>query len=69
MPEITPCLWFDTEGEEAAAFYTSIFPGLRIVEVTRSSEAWPGRSQRVVHALLQMKKIEIAGLERAALAA
>ena len=26
MNKITPCLWFDTEGEEAARFYTSIFP-------------------------------------------
>jgi len=24
MPEITPCLWFDTEGEEAANLYTSV---------------------------------------------
>jgi hypothetical protein len=26
MQKITPCLWFDTEGEEAATFYTSVFP-------------------------------------------
>ena len=32
MQKITPCLWFDTEGEEAASFYTSIFPNSRIVE-------------------------------------
>src|SRR2546428_7146266 len=25
MQEITPCLWFDSEGEEAANFYTSVF--------------------------------------------
>ena len=25
MQTITPCLWFDTEAEEAAAFYTSLF--------------------------------------------
>jgi predicted 3-demethylubiquinone-9 3-methyltransferase (glyoxalase superfamily) len=24
--EITPCLWFDTEGEEAAELYTAVFP-------------------------------------------
>lgn len=41
MSKITPCLWFDTEGEEAAAFYTSIFDGSRIVEVTRYGEAGP----------------------------
>ena len=33
MPKTTPCLWFDHQGEEAAAFYTSIFPNSRILEV------------------------------------
>src|SRR3712207_7558491 len=41
MPAITPCLWFDTQGEEAAEFYTSIFPNSRIVEVARYGEAGP----------------------------
>jgi predicted 3-demethylubiquinone-9 3-methyltransferase (glyoxalase superfamily) len=41
MQKITPCLWFDTEGEEAAEFYTSIFPNSRIVEVTRYGSAGP----------------------------
>jgi predicted 3-demethylubiquinone-9 3-methyltransferase (glyoxalase superfamily) len=41
MRKITPCLWFDTEGEEAAEFYTSVFPNSRIVEVTRYGSAGP----------------------------
>ena len=41
MQKINPCLWFDTEGEEAAEFYTSIFPNSRIVEVTRYGSAGP----------------------------
>jgi predicted 3-demethylubiquinone-9 3-methyltransferase (glyoxalase superfamily) len=41
MPKVTPCLWFDTEGEEAAAFYTSVFPNSRIVEVSRYGSAGP----------------------------
>jgi predicted 3-demethylubiquinone-9 3-methyltransferase (glyoxalase superfamily) len=41
MQTITPCLWFDTEGEEAAEFYTSVFPASRIVEVTRYGAAGP----------------------------
>jgi predicted 3-demethylubiquinone-9 3-methyltransferase (glyoxalase superfamily) len=41
MQKITPCLWFDTEGEEAATFYTSVFPNSRIVDVTRYSSAGP----------------------------
>lgn len=32
MKPITPCLWFDSEAEEAAKFYTSIFPNSKIVE-------------------------------------
>ena len=41
MQKITPCLWFDTEGEEAAHFYTSVFPNSRIVEVARYGSAGP----------------------------
>ena len=41
MQKITPCLWFDTEGEEAAAFYTSVFPNSRIVDVARYGSAGP----------------------------
>jgi predicted 3-demethylubiquinone-9 3-methyltransferase (glyoxalase superfamily) len=38
---ITPNLWFDTQAEEAADFYTSIFPDSRIVNVVRYTEAGP----------------------------
>ena len=39
--QIVPCLWFDTEGEEAAEFYTSIFPNSKIVSVAHYGEAMP----------------------------
>jgi len=41
MPEITPFLWFDTEGEDAANFYTSVFPNSKIVDVARYGSAGP----------------------------
>jgi predicted 3-demethylubiquinone-9 3-methyltransferase (glyoxalase superfamily) len=41
MESITPCLWFDTEGEDAASFYVSLFPNSRIVSVNRYGEAGP----------------------------
>jgi predicted 3-demethylubiquinone-9 3-methyltransferase (glyoxalase superfamily) len=41
MLGITNCLWFDTEGEEAARFYTSVFPNSRLVEVSHYGEAGP----------------------------
>ncbi len=44
MPRITPCLWFDGQAEEAAAFYTSLFPDSRIDEVSRSPADNPSTS-------------------------
>ena len=41
MSGITPCLWFDTEAEAAATFYTSVFPRSRVREVSRYGEAGP----------------------------
>src|SRR5690606_28008739 len=39
LSKIMPCLWFDKEAEEAARYYTSVFPNSRIVEVTHYGEA------------------------------
>ena len=41
MPRITPNIWFDTEGLEAAGFYVSIFPNSKITEVSHYGEAGP----------------------------
>jgi predicted 3-demethylubiquinone-9 3-methyltransferase (glyoxalase superfamily) len=41
MPSITPCLWFDTDGEDAARFYTSVFPNSKILEIAHYGEAGP----------------------------
>jgi predicted 3-demethylubiquinone-9 3-methyltransferase (glyoxalase superfamily) len=39
MKPIAPCLWFDSEAEDAARFYTGIFPSSRIISVARYGEA------------------------------
>ena len=36
---IRPCLWFDSQAEEAARFYTGIFPNSEITRITRYSTA------------------------------
>ena len=41
MKTITPCLWFDTEGEHAARFYTSVFPNSKITNVAYYGSAGP----------------------------
>jgi predicted 3-demethylubiquinone-9 3-methyltransferase (glyoxalase superfamily) len=42
MQSIAPFLWFDSQAEEAAEFYVSIFPDSAITGVTRYGEAGPG---------------------------
>lgn len=39
LQKITPCLWFDSEAEDAAHFYCAIFPNSRIVQISRYGEA------------------------------
>jgi predicted 3-demethylubiquinone-9 3-methyltransferase (glyoxalase superfamily) len=41
IQRITPFLWFDHQAEEAAAFYTSIFPNSKIVKVVRFDTVEP----------------------------
>lgn len=50
MQTITPCLWFDSEAEEAANFYTSIFPNSKIIEVVPYNTETP--SEKAVGSVL-----------------
>lgn len=45
---ITPCLWFDDQLEEAAAFYAAIFPNSSVGHLARYSEAGPGEPGSVM---------------------
>jgi predicted 3-demethylubiquinone-9 3-methyltransferase (glyoxalase superfamily) len=38
MPEITPFLWYDNQAEEAATYYTTVFPNSRVLDVTRGPD-------------------------------
>jgi predicted 3-demethylubiquinone-9 3-methyltransferase (glyoxalase superfamily) len=44
----TTCLWFDTQAEEAAIFYTGIFAGSKLGDIHRHSEAGPGPAGSVL---------------------
>lgn len=48
MPQITPNLWFDTEGKDAAEFYVSVFPNSKINAVTHYGEAGPREAGMVL---------------------
>ena len=48
MPRIIPNFWFDTESEEAANFYVSVFPNSRITKVTHYGEPGPREAGMVL---------------------
>jgi predicted 3-demethylubiquinone-9 3-methyltransferase (glyoxalase superfamily) len=48
MPELTTFLWYDTEAEEAAKFYTSVFDDGRILRVRRYGSAGPRQAGMVM---------------------
>jgi predicted 3-demethylubiquinone-9 3-methyltransferase (glyoxalase superfamily) len=62
MPKITPWLWFDTEGEDAANFYTSVFPNSKIVDVARYGSAGPRPEGMVMTVTFELDGQEFAAL-------
>jgi predicted 3-demethylubiquinone-9 3-methyltransferase (glyoxalase superfamily) len=54
MQGITPNLWFDTQAEEAANFYASIFDNSRIVSVMHYGEAGPRPAGMVLTVTFQL---------------
>jgi predicted 3-demethylubiquinone-9 3-methyltransferase (glyoxalase superfamily) len=62
MRKTTPCLWFDTQGEEAANFYTTIFKNSRILGVTRYGDAGPGPEGTVMTVAFELDGLEFTAL-------
>jgi predicted 3-demethylubiquinone-9 3-methyltransferase (glyoxalase superfamily) len=66
MNKIAPCLWFDTQAEEAAKFYTSIFKNSKIKHVARYGDAAAQVAGRPKGSVLTVQ-FEIDGQEFTAL--
>ncbi len=72
MRKITPFLWFDTQAEEAAEFYVSVFRGrpgapaddeaTRVVDVARYGDAGPGAAGTVLTVEFRLEGQTIVGL-------
>ena len=60
--KITPNLWFDTEAEEAAEFYCSVFERSRIVGVTRYTEAGPREAGMVMTVEFELDDQRFVGI-------
>jgi predicted 3-demethylubiquinone-9 3-methyltransferase (glyoxalase superfamily) len=48
MTTITPCLWFDGNGMEAAELYVSVIPNSRVTDVSHSGPDQPGQEGAVM---------------------
>jgi predicted 3-demethylubiquinone-9 3-methyltransferase (glyoxalase superfamily) len=62
MQKITPCLWFDTEAEEAAEFYASVFPNSKIGDITRYGDAGPRPDGMVMTVSFELDGQELVAL-------
>jgi predicted 3-demethylubiquinone-9 3-methyltransferase (glyoxalase superfamily) len=62
MQKITPCLWFDTEGEAAANFYTSVFKNSKILDISRYGEAGPRPAGTVMTVTFELQGQEFVAL-------
>jgi predicted 3-demethylubiquinone-9 3-methyltransferase (glyoxalase superfamily) len=60
MQKITPFLWFDGRAEEAAGFYTSIFPNSKVVKIDRLPE---GPAKGSVIATFQLEGQDFIALD------
>lgn len=65
MQKITPFLWFDDKAEEAMNFYVSLFRNSKVGSVTRYGDEDRAKANRVMQAMMQMDKIDIAALQKA----
>ncbi|MET0989882.1 MAG: VOC family protein [Glaciihabitans sp.] len=62
MQKITPFLWFDTQAEEAATFYVSLFENSSITEVSRWGEGAPAPAGSAMSVLFTLDGVDFHAL-------
>ena len=62
MQKITPFLWFDTQAEEAARFYVSLFKNSSIGQISRYGEAGPGPKGQVMVIAFELDGVKFTAL-------
>jgi predicted 3-demethylubiquinone-9 3-methyltransferase (glyoxalase superfamily) len=62
MKGITVFLWFDGQAEEAADFYTSLFPNSKITDVARYGDVGPGEPGAVMTVAFELDGRKFVGL-------
>ena len=62
MQKITTFLWFDTQAEEAARFYVSIFANSRILKTLRYGASGPGPAGSVMTVAFELNGVQFTAL-------
>jgi len=62
MKTIIPCLWFNTEAEDAANFYTSVFEDAKVTGISRYGDAGPGEAGTVLTVSFELRGQEFVAL-------
>ena len=62
LNKINPCLWFDTEAEDAAKLYTSVFETSRILGVSHYGSAGPRPEGMVMTVNFELERLEFVAL-------
>ena len=62
MQKITPFLWYDSQAEEAATFYVSVFKNSKVKAVSRYSDAGPGPKGSVMTVSFELNGQEFIAL-------
>ena len=60
--KIVPNLWFDTEAEQAAEFYASVFPNARVISKTHYTEAGPREPGMVMTVEWEIEGMRFVGI-------
>ncbi|THD82537.1 MAG: VOC family protein [Phenylobacterium sp.] len=62
MSKVHPFLWFDTQAEEAANLYVSIFPNSKVTKVVRNTAAAPGPTNGVLTVEFELDGTKVIAL-------
>jgi predicted 3-demethylubiquinone-9 3-methyltransferase (glyoxalase superfamily) len=62
MQKIVPFLWFDSEAEEAANLYMSLFKNSKITDISRYNEATPELAGKVLVVSFELEGQRFAAL-------
>jgi predicted 3-demethylubiquinone-9 3-methyltransferase (glyoxalase superfamily) len=62
LSKISPCIWFDGQAEDAAAFYTKVFDGSRIVRTVNYTSSGPGAEGSVLLVDFEIEGIQFTAL-------